>query len=126
MFINERRPTAKKITRPSQPPLAKPKLVREIKAEKEQAKQQNKSIITIANISKQMIPIHLNPPAGVDFYIGAEDKHLRPGQRYPFPKHRVRIQQIIRLQKRGFISVISDSDRIKEESNQKVVVMRKK
>jgi hypothetical protein len=79
------------------------KTIREIRAEKEVVERKK---ITITNISKQLISIHLNPPKNVDFYIGAEDKRLRPGQTYQFNASRVRLDQVERLQKMGKISVV--------------------
>jgi len=80
---------------------SRPKTIREIQAEKRQ-KEDDEEII-LSNCSKQMIPIHLDAPAGVDFYIGAVDYRLRPGQSFKFKKSRLRMPQIERLQKQGFI-----------------------
>jgi len=103
-------------------PLNKPKTIREIQAEKAAKEARNKSTITIANVSKQLINIHLNPPPGVDFYIGAEDIQLRPGKYHTFKKYRVRMDQITRLQKTGYIQVISET--MDEEPRKEVIIKK--
>jgi hypothetical protein len=85
---------------------SRPKTVREIQQNKAK---QDRSTITIYNKSKQMIPIHLNAPKNVDFYVGAQDIRLRPGQTYKFRKDRLRMAQVERLQKQGLIQVLHDS-----------------
>lgn len=85
----------------------RPRTVREIQAEKE--KQNNPGAITLYNCSKQLISIHLNPPEGVDFYVGAQDVRLKPKQTYKFRRDRVRMPQVDRLRKQGMIEVIYDS-----------------
>lgn len=89
--------------------LKRPKTVREMQAEK--AKKNGVGQVTIENCSKQLVPIHLNPPKGVDFYIGAQDIRLQPGQVHKFKKNRLRMPQIERLQKQRMIRVIYDSDK---------------
>lgn len=104
-------------------PINTAKSIREIQQEKARASAERRSVITVQNISNQKISIHLNPPPGVDFYIGAEDKPLRPGQQATFQKSRARMDQITRLQKMGKIQVISDNT--PEESNTKEVRIKK-
>jgi len=111
--------------RASQAPLNKPKSIKSIQAEKEQDKTKDQARVTITNIGKQLIKIHLNAPKGVDFYIGAEDKDLYPGCTFTFKKHRLRMPQIERLQKMRQIQIISDTERSQEEdTSKKVTVIR--
>lgn len=97
----------------------RPKTIREIQSQKVEG---DKSTITINNVSKQMIPIHLNPPKGVDFYVGAQDIRLRPGQTHTLKLSRVRIKQVERLQKMGKIQVINKTQL---ESTEKVRVIKR-
>jgi len=79
----------------------RPKTVKEIQAGKKQ--DENDDEVMISNCSKQLISIHLDAPSGVDFYIGAQDYRLRPGQSFKFKKSRLRMPQVDRLRKQGFI-----------------------
>lgn len=101
-----------------------PKTIREIQAEKVAKKKLNKELITIQNVSKQIISIHLNPPQGVDFYFGAEDKPIRPNQVASLNRSRVRMDQLKRLQQTGFISIISDSAKDDVEDQKKVTITK--
>ena len=89
--------------------LKRPKTVRETQAEK--AKKQGIGTVTLYNCSKQMVPIHLDAPKGVDFYVGAQDIRLLPGQTHKFKKDRLRMPQVERLQKQRMIRIIYDSDK---------------
>ena len=89
----------------------KPQTVRELQKQKEQEAAKTRATLTIQNISKQRIPIHTRPPQGVDFYMGAQDVQLDPGNTYTFPKHRLWDTQIDRLCKRKMISIISDTSK---------------
>jgi hypothetical protein len=86
----------------------RPKTMREIQAEK--ASSVGKAEVRILNISKQVIPIHLRPPSGVDFYVGAEDVRLYPGKSKMFKKHRLWLPQVDRLKKQQKVQVVYDSD----------------
>lgn len=90
----------------------RPKTVREIQQEKSK---QDRGTVTIYNKSKQMVPIHLDAPEGVDFYVGAQDVRLRPGQTHKFRKNRLRMAQVERLQKQGLIQVLHDSAKQTEQ-----------
>ena len=90
----------------------RPKTMREIQATKSK---EDRATITLYNKSKQLIPIHLDAPKGVDFYVGAQDIRLRPGQTYKFRRDRVRMAQVERLQKRGMIQVLHDSTKQADE-----------
>ena len=100
----------------------RPKTVSEVQAEKAKEKQDTENRLTVANVSKQLIKIHLKQPPGVDFFIGAQDIELKPGQTHAFRKSRLIEKQIMRLQKQGFIRVVSDTDLLpgKEEKRQVV------
>lgn len=88
--------------------IKRPLAIREMQAKK---KKEDKGKIRIYNCSRQQIPIHLNAPKGVDFFLGAQDIRLNPGQYHIFNRNRVRMGQIERLQKQGMIQVISqDAD----------------
>ena len=89
--------------------MIRPKTVREMQAD--QKKREKSGEITISNCSKQLVPIHLNAPKGVDFYVGAQDYRLYPGKMFTFKKDRLRMQQVERLQKQGMIQIIFDSDK---------------
>lgn len=91
----------------------RPMTVREMQAAKK--KKTDRGTITIYNDSKQMVPIHLDAPEGVDFYVGAQDVRLKPGQTYKFRKNRIRMEQITRLRKQGFIQVLHDSEAHEEK-----------
>ena len=92
-----------------QPVQGRPKTIREVQAEKQQEVQQGRQ--TILNISHQLIKIHLRAPKKVDFYYGAQDISLRPGQSFAFPKSRLWAGQIERLRKQRQVSVVSDSEK---------------
>lgn len=79
----------------------RPKTVKEIQNKKQHT--ENNEEITIINCSKQLVPIHVNAPEGVDFYIGAQDYRLGPGQSCKFKRARLRIEQVDRLRKQGLI-----------------------
>jgi len=89
--------------------MKRPQTVREVQAEKQKKKEIG--TVTVYNCSKQLVPIHLNAPKGMDFYIGAQDYRLYPGRKFTFRKDRLRMQQIERLQKQRMIQVINDSDK---------------
>jgi len=101
-------------------PTARPKTMREIQAEKAAKHHSSQATITVTNISKQLIKIHLNAPKGVDFYVGAQDISLKPNQTYPFKKNRVRMDQITNLRKKGKIAYVSETPE-EEEVSGKVV-----
>lgn len=85
----------------------------------------DKDTITIQNISKQLITIHARPKEKKDFYISAQDVHLRPGKMVTLPKSRLWESQITRLGSRKMISVIRDSARehkVKEEAEAKKIL----
>lgn len=89
----------------------------------------SRETITLANRSKQLITISCRPAPGVDFYIGTQDVHLRPGQRTTLPKRRIWQSQIDRLQKRGLIWIVSDSAKVmaikKRAERKKKIIDRK-
>jgi hypothetical protein len=87
----------------------RPQTIREIQAEK--AKQQDQGTMILYNCSRQVISIHLDPPKGVDFYVGAQDIRLKPKQTHTFKRDRLRIPQIDRLRKQGMLEVIHDSEK---------------
>jgi len=105
-------------------PNARPKTMREIKAEKERIQEEDKGTITVTNISGQMLPIHLNAPKGVDFFFGAQDIRLKRGQTFTFKKNRVRMEQVARLRKMGKLQVIGQTD--SPEETKKVVRINNK
>ena len=81
----------------------RPLTQREIKKAKKE--KQREEYITIHNICKQMIPIQLKPPVGVDFFQGEMSVPLRKGKSAKFPKSRLRTTQIENLQKSGMIRI---------------------
>lgn len=97
----------------------RPRTIREIQSQKVDG---DKSTITVYNTSKQLIAISLNPPKGVDFYVGAQDIRLRPGQTHTLKLSRVRIKQVERLQKMGKIQVINKTQ---IENTDKVRIIKK-
>jgi hypothetical protein len=82
----------------------RPKTIKEIQAGKR--RDEDDEEIMISNCSKQLISIHLDAPPDVDFYIGAQDYRLRPGQSFKFKKSRLRMPQVDRLRKQGFIRTV--------------------
>ena len=92
----------------------RPLTQKEIQAKKRQT-DDTRATITVVNTSRQVIPIHVKPAPGIDFYQGAQDIRLNPGQKMTFPKKRLWSTQIDRLQKRRFLQVFSDT----EKSNDK-------
>lgn len=97
----------------------RPLTVREIQASKVS---KHKDRVIILNTSKQLVPIHLRSPRDkegkrVDFYVGARDVRLRPGQKFEFNKDLLWDTQVDRLQKQGKIQVIYDSEKKAIESN---------
>jgi hypothetical protein len=91
----------------------RPKTMREMQADKAAKQQLSVATITVTNISKQLIKVHLNAPKGVDFYVGAQDISLTPGQTFTFKKNRVRLDQITNLRKQRKLSLVSET--IEEE-----------
>ena len=85
----------------------RPLAIREMQAKK---KKEDKGTIQIYNCSKQQVPIHLNAPKGVDFFIGAQDIRLNPGQHHTFKKSRIRPGQIERLSKQGMIQILGETE----------------
>jgi hypothetical protein len=81
----------------------RPLTQREIRQAKK-AKQDEEYII-IHNICKQMVPIQLKAPTGVDFYQGEQTIPLNRGKSAKFPKSRLRMTQITNLQKSRMIRV---------------------
>ena len=104
----------------TQQKITRPQTTKEIRAEKHK----ESGTVTITNISKQMIPIHLDAPIingkKLDFYVGAQDIHLKIGQTFTFRKDRIRRPQLDRLKKMGKISIISETS--PGESKQKSVI----
>jgi hypothetical protein len=86
----------------------RPPTMHEMQVEKQKKKGLD---IVIENISKQLIPIHQRQPKGVDFYFGAQDIRLGPGQRFTFDKRRLFTSQVERLQKQKKIQVIYDAEK---------------
>jgi len=89
----------------------RPPTVDEIKARRAPRK---KETIRILNVSKQLVPIHLKPPRKqdgdrTDFYVGAQDVRLGPGQDHLFDADRIWSSQITRLQKQGRIRIVGRS-----------------
>jgi hypothetical protein len=107
-------------TTKTQQKIARPKTMREISAEKKK----ETGTITVTNISKQMVPIHLDSPIvngkKLDFYVGAQDIHLKIGQTFTFRKDRIRRPQLDRLKKMGKIQIISETS--PGESKQKSII----
>lgn len=64
--------------------------------------------VRIYNNSKQVIPIHINPPGG-DFFLNEQQVHLRPSKSVMLPKDHLRWEQISNLSARGILRVIYDS-----------------
>ena len=86
------------------PKVNKPLTPREIKKTKKA--KLTEEYVMISNISKQMIPIQLRPPTGVDFYAGEQSVPLTKGKSAKFPKSRLRMAQVDNLQKSGMIRVV--------------------
>jgi len=64
--------------------------------------------VVLYNCSKQMIAIHLKPPEGVNFFIGAQTIYLHPSKRATFAKDRLMWnEQISNLQKKGMLKVLA-------------------
>ena len=66
--------------------------------------------IRVMNVSKQLIRIHLHAPENVDFYVGATDVELKPGQQHTFKKRRLQPGQVERLCKQGLLQITYDSE----------------
>ena len=88
----------------------RPRTIREAQSAK--TKSAKSAEMTLLNISNQLIKIHLRAPKKVDFYVGAQDVSLIPGQSYTFKKNRLWLEQVERLQKQRSISVVSDTEKI--------------
>jgi hypothetical protein len=67
--------------------------------------QETEEYIIIHNICKQMIPIQLKAPVGVDFFAGEQTVSLNRGKSGRFPVSRLRATQVENLQKSGKIRV---------------------
>jgi len=81
----------------------RPLTQREIR--KSRKEKQEEEYIIIHNICKQMVPIQLKAPIGVDFYRGEQTINLNRGKSAKFPKSRLRMPQITNLQKSRMIKV---------------------
>jgi len=101
----------------------RPLSIREIQAAKSQ--QHEVGTLLISNISKQKLNIHLRPPVingkRMDFYVGAQDIALIPGQSYPFKKDRLWMEQVNRLRQEGKVAVLADSDIAEQKKKDSVV-----
>lgn len=85
--------------------MKKPKLQREIKAEKK--KVENIEKVRILNKSNQLVNIQLKSPKGTDFFIGEQTVSLYKGQIAEFPKSRLMWEeQIQNLCKKGMIKIL--------------------
>ena len=93
----------------------RPLTQKEIRARR---KPRDSETITIINTSPQLIRIHCRPAPNQDFYYGARDVDLFPGKRVTLPKSRLWTTQISRLRKRGMISIISDSEKVKQKKQE--------
>lgn len=71
------------------------------------AKRSRTETIRVTNCSKQMIPIQAKPPGG-DFYRNEQQVRIRPGASIELPKSYLMEEQIVNLQKRGMIRVLSE------------------
>lgn len=78
--------------------------------EMQKKKQKQQAVVRLYNCSRQQVPIHLNAPKGVDFFFGAQDVRLNPGQHHTFDKSRITPEQVERLSKQGMIRVLYDSE----------------
>ncbi len=91
--------------------MSRPQTIREMQSEKKG--RITKASITVLNISNQLIKIHLDPPTikgkKLDFYVAAQDFNLTPGQKYEFPANRIRMEQVLRLQKMQKVSIINEN-----------------
>ena len=84
-------------------PQPRPLTQREIKKAKKE--REAEEYVVIYNISKQLIPIQLKPPKGVDFFQGEQTINLHKGKSGKFPQSRLRTNQITNLRKSGRIRV---------------------
>jgi len=84
----------------------RPFTVKEMQDKKKKRSEEDSKKITITNVSKQLVTIHLKAPKGIDFYFGNQDIHLRPNQTHQFPQNRLISGQVDRLQKTRFIKVM--------------------
>jgi len=82
---------------------ARPLTQREIKKAKKD--KQAEEYVIIHNVCKQMIPIQLKPPVGIDFFQGEMSVPLNRGKSAKFPKSRLRMTQIENLQKSGMVRI---------------------
>jgi len=86
--------------------MAEPKTQRQLA--QEEANKTIEEYIKIKNVSKQMIPINLVSPKGVNFFVGNQSIYLHAGKTQEFPKSRLMWnEQIINLQKKGMIKIVS-------------------
>jgi len=81
----------------------RPLTQREIRQAKKEKQQEE--YVLVHNICKQMIPVQLKPPVGVDFYRGEQTVPLQRGKSAKFPKSRLRMTQIENLQKSGMVRI---------------------
>jgi hypothetical protein len=96
----------------------RPLTMREMRAAKTASNEGG--IMMLLNISKQLVHVHLKPPLvngnkRADFYVGAQDVPLKPGQSYKFRKNRLWIEQVTRLCKQRCLQVISDTEKLVED-----------
>lgn len=77
-----------------------------------------KEVITIHNRSRQLIKINIKTAPGSDFYYSSRDVDLYPGKIVTLPKSRLWPTQLSRLQKRGMISILADSEKLDEEKRE--------
>jgi hypothetical protein len=100
----------------------RPPTQKEIQQQKA-AKKGKGDTLTILNRSKQVVSINCKHPPGSDFFVASQEVRLGPGKKATLPKSRLWTSQISRLRKRGMISVISDSEKVREKKEQ---ILKKK
>jgi len=88
----------------------RPLTQREIRARKKQ--RQKVEYVTLYNPKKMALPLQLSAPPGWDFYTGEQTVQLKPKERSRFPAHRLMKEQIINLEKKGLLKVMSGHEHL--------------
>jgi len=83
----------------------RPLTQREIRARKRSRKEI--SYVMLYNPKRMAIPIQLSPPPGWDFWTGEQTVQLKGREQCKFPAHRLNEDQIVNLEKKGMLKVLS-------------------
>jgi len=83
---------------------------KEIKAQRR--KQEQIEYVMLYNPKRMTLHLQLSPPPGMDFFRGEQTVQLKHKEQSRFPAHRLMKEQIINLEKRGMLKVLSGHEHL--------------